>query len=492
MDQLFADGVTADLALNLSKELFMQIDSLTGRGEATLASFLVWLRSRIDNRAFGDAGEALLPPGCVRIMTIHQAKGLEFPAVAVPGIKKSASQGSGFFLSKQRGVFLGDKDDWGRGYKKLAEKEEEKIMQRQEERCLLYVAMTRAKDYLFVGSPYPEGKPERGGTPFVDVLKCAREEDAGTHEIRRIREVSPTDDMPDDMRDERTCSTASDEEISLMADWNSSRRDLQRLRGESPAKSSTLTFVTWRALETFDLCPLKYYYQYVAGMSEELGQLGEDRLEDDGFGGTAGGKPARFGPGGMTPMAFGTLIHKVLEETACGRSVTDQRVRELINQSNEPLQSLDEAAAHVSKIAEAFLRSSFGMVDHVECLEERFAVRLQRLVFRGVFDRVDRINGGYHVVDYKYGKEKKRYDFQIRFYAWAVTHIFNSNRVAGSLLFLGNDLHERRVRTNEESTAMVQALAEKLEEATALNQYQAAPGPVCDGCDFAGFCKHAG
>ncbi|MFH1755880.1 MAG: ATP-dependent helicase, partial [Candidatus Latescibacterota bacterium] len=258
--QLFADGVTADLALNLSKELFVQIDSLARRGETTLASFLAWLRSRIEDRAFGDAGEALLPPGCVRIMTIHQAKGLEFPAVAVPGIKTSPSQGSGFYLSKERGVFLGDKDDWGRGYKKIAEKDAEKLIHQQEERCLLYVAMTRAKDYLFVGSPYPQGRPDKGETPFVDVLACAHEEDITVHEIHRIPGMSKAGDT----RKESRYSTSSAEEISLLADWKSSRRALQELRQEPPRQHSALVFVNWRGLKIFEQCAMKYYYQYVA------------------------------------------------------------------------------------------------------------------------------------------------------------------------------------------------------------------------------------
>jgi DNA helicase-2/ATP-dependent DNA helicase PcrA len=484
--QLFVDGVPADIALNLSKELFMQIDSLAGRGEATLASFLAWLRSRIDNRAFGDSGEALLPPGCVSIMTIHQAKGLEFPAVAVPGIKKSASQGSGFFLSKKRGVFLGDKDDWGRGYKKLPEKEEEKMMQRQEERCLLYVAMTRAKDYLFVGSPYPEGKPDRGDTPFVDVLECAREEEAGTHEIRQIADVPVTDDMPA----EHTSSAGSDDEISLLADWNSSRRALQKLRGESPASSSTLTLVTWRALDTFKQCPLKYYYQYVAGMSEELGRLGEDRPEVDDFGGTAGGKTVKSGPGGMTTKAFGTMLHQLLHETMLGHIVTDERIDELIGQSGEAVRSRKKTAARAKDLLDAFHRTSFVDVDRVVGLEERFAVRQQRLILRGVFDRIDRIDGGYRVIDYKSGKKNEHYDFQICFYAWAIKRIFKNENVKGTLLFLGDEEPELTVETGEKETAKIDTLVEELEQAILSNQYHATPGTICKSCEQAGFCPY--
>jgi DNA helicase-2/ATP-dependent DNA helicase PcrA len=477
--QLFADGAAADLALNLSRELVVQVESLAGRGEASLASFLEWLRSKIEDRAFGISGEALLPPGCVRIMTIHQAKGLEFSAVAVPGIKQTSSQGSGFYLSKKLGVFLGDRDDWGRGYKKLAEKDAEKNMFKQEERCLLYVAMTRAKDYLFVSSPHPQGKPKRGETPFMDVLECVREGNGGVHEIRYIPGVSETTEVPAG----RMHSPASEGEIALLADWKSSRRALHEIRQESPRRFSALTFIGWRALKTFDRCPLKYYYQYVVGMSEELILLDEDR--------PLRGEWTTAGPGGMDPRAFGSMIHKILEEAMSGSGVTDERILELLNRSNQKEQAHDDAAVRTAQIMDAFQRSPFGTRDQVECLEERFAVRQQRLLFRGVVDRVDRTNGGYHVIDYKYGKEREDYDFQIRFYAWALRRIFETEHVAGSLLFLGDELRERKVDTGEVSCMKMQTVVDKLEEAISSNQYHATPGPACKSCELASFCPQA-
>jgi DNA helicase-2/ATP-dependent DNA helicase PcrA len=485
--QLFADGVPADLAMNLCKEMFVQVDALTAGGEVSLASFLEWLRSRIEDRSFGNAGEALLPPGRVRLMTIHQAKGLEFPAVAVPGIRTSSPQSSGFYLSKQRGIFLGDGDEWGRGYKDLAEREEDKHMLKQEERCLLYVAMTRAKEYLFIASPYPEGEADKGDTQFVDVLACVREGGIDALEIRSLTAPPVARRIPA----VHTHSREGGEELSRLEEWDFSRRALQELRREPPVAQPLLTFTGWRALQTFDRCPLKYHYRYVAGMSDELMQLVEDRSGEEEFVDRVRARPASLAPGGMEVRAFGTMMHKILEETMAGNPVTEERIRELITLSGETVQSLNDAAAHAGRVLEAFRRSPLALAERVECLEERFAVRRHRLVLRGVFDRVDRIDGGYRVVDYKYGREREDYDYQICFYVWALRRIFNNKHVEGILLFLGDELRERSVDTDLAAVDKVEEAIDRLESAIAANRFDATPGVVCGDCAFASFCPHA-
>jgi ATP-dependent exoDNAse (exonuclease V) beta subunit len=105
----------------------------------------------------------------VRIMTVHQAKGLEFPVVILAGLGSDVHGGDGseFMVSDdgRMGVFLkGSKhknceaDDlsWGPAAEILAE---ERAKEREEDVRLLYVAMTRAeKRLLLVGA-----RPRDGG-----------------------------------------------------------------------------------------------------------------------------------------------------------------------------------------------------------------------------------------------------------------------------------------------------------------------------------------
>lgn len=89
-------------------------------GESSLSSFLDYVACAVANEELAFSSKAM---EAVNVMTCHRSKGLEFPVVFVPGV--------------QLGVF--PNDDFIR--------QEEDI---EPERRLLYVAMTRAKERLYI------------------------------------------------------------------------------------------------------------------------------------------------------------------------------------------------------------------------------------------------------------------------------------------------------------------------------------------------------
>lgn len=122
------------------------------------------------------SGFVLLPPpsnlaGTVRALTVHSSKGLEFPVVILADVKDRRSQSSSFFCRKNQ-LWLPARDekgelDWSREDVKAA-KEDEARDQSAESARLLYVAMTRAQEALYVvDRPEPpqtddsEKKPKR-------------------------------------------------------------------------------------------------------------------------------------------------------------------------------------------------------------------------------------------------------------------------------------------------------------------------------------------
>ncbi len=81
-------------------------------------------------------------PNAVQIMTIFQSKGLEFPAVFVPGLNKNylpTSKPTGHFAATNKLIQSFPVKNVGRY-----------IAEEEDERRLMYVAITRAKKYLFV------------------------------------------------------------------------------------------------------------------------------------------------------------------------------------------------------------------------------------------------------------------------------------------------------------------------------------------------------
>lgn len=101
----------------------------------------------------------------VRIMTIHKSKGLEFPMVIVSGMGRRLNYtklGTGAALHKDIGIAMTLADYEGRWYKQtLLQRLMQKQVRReevQEEIRILYVALTRAKDILYMTGAVREGE----------------------------------------------------------------------------------------------------------------------------------------------------------------------------------------------------------------------------------------------------------------------------------------------------------------------------------------------
>lgn len=135
-----------------------------GGGGGGLSGFTRWVREYRENTDLPTADVEL--PGMeefVSVMTVHAAKGLEFPVVFIPGMDRKPRNNSGGFIAGMgeapenaisTRALLGDNPAYGR--LKETESEEEA----GEGRRLLYVAMTRAMDHLFM---YTGGKPGKEG-----------------------------------------------------------------------------------------------------------------------------------------------------------------------------------------------------------------------------------------------------------------------------------------------------------------------------------------
>ena len=123
-----------------------------------LRRYLAWVD--VQRRQDVRAREVVLPEtddDAVRVMTIHGAKGLEFPIVFLTGLNRRPPSDSGVKvlwggdgpeLKIRSGIVTA-------GYAELAARE--KMMEEAEELRLLYVAATRARDYLVVALHHKSG-----------------------------------------------------------------------------------------------------------------------------------------------------------------------------------------------------------------------------------------------------------------------------------------------------------------------------------------------
>jgi ATP-dependent helicase/nuclease subunit A len=138
---------------------------IQNRGYATLTR----IADHIDSLTAGDESNAVIEAlDAVNLMTVHASKGLEFPVVFVVNLAKGATgpprpirviaDGEGGEPSVSVGPFVSETDE--------AEREREK----HETRRLLYVALTRARDRLYLSSVLKNGLVQPGRGSLAEVL----------------------------------------------------------------------------------------------------------------------------------------------------------------------------------------------------------------------------------------------------------------------------------------------------------------------------------
>ncbi len=97
----------------------------------------------------------------VRILTIHAAKGLQFPMVFVPSLDETLGAGSGpVVIGEEGNVLTFHFEENSATRRKTDVFRMEALKQEEEEKRLFYVAVTRARDYLMMLGSHTTGRPK--------------------------------------------------------------------------------------------------------------------------------------------------------------------------------------------------------------------------------------------------------------------------------------------------------------------------------------------
>src|SRR5262245_13969435 len=135
---------------------------LARQGTTALDDVVRYLRDRAHDTTIRESEAQIVSQGddVVRLLTVHQAKGLEFDIVIIPDLAARTARGSSdrLFFSDRWGLLVGA----GYGLHRkplphaliLEEKKYEDDQQYEEEKRLLYVAVTRARKMLVLGEGF--------------------------------------------------------------------------------------------------------------------------------------------------------------------------------------------------------------------------------------------------------------------------------------------------------------------------------------------------
>jgi len=173
-------GVRLPQAWENLKKVRALLRRLQNRGYATLGR----LAAHLDRLAIGDDANAVIDAvDAVHLMTVHASKGLEFPVVFLVNLARgTASRRDPVRWSRDgMSVAVGDFE---------TDDEERPGREREETKRLLYVALTRARDRLYLVTTLKDGDVAPGRGSLADVLpasllrQCAGAAAAATVEWR--------------------------------------------------------------------------------------------------------------------------------------------------------------------------------------------------------------------------------------------------------------------------------------------------------------------
>lgn len=458
----------------LVDELAQARPQLDAAGVAQLLSRLADLGYR------GDAGAPLERDG-VQIMTVHQAKGLEFDAVFVIGLTHRNWPGPNRPGPDIPDALLPEA---------LPRDAEAHV---DESRRLAYVAMTRARTHLILswvrsgGSGIPQAPSRFVGEAMAAVPGAVVEIDDGGPSRRQLAAIGAARTRLEELTlqaarrrvADRTPDPAEEQQLAdALRDLVAARADaltpeperaaappLHRLPRPGVAASIT-------AIARYRSCPLQYRFAHVDRIpprpdaSREVGTAAHAALE------------AFFRPGAPEHEP-GVLVERFAAELARARIGTTPQARHALALAGERFPGLVERTRRSGALPVA--------------VERPFTLGIGPHRVHGRIDRVDRLPlGGFGLTDYKTGTPPPKGGdedgrFVMRLYLAGAREAWGIEPRVATLEYILEGENRRENPDASEIAAAVETARATLDE-IAAERFPAEPSWACRTCDYRLLC----
>ena len=487
-------------AANIEKLLRMAA-RFDEQGMATLYDFTARLRRLIDEEEQEGQGAAGRDRSAVQIMTIHAAKGLEFPVVILPHLHRRPQSDREPFVFADIGVAFTPRapedEDSARPPVSLVAAARQRAKAMAEEQRVLYVAATRARDILVLsGDP---ARAEGRGAPLEWILEAfGLDGTAAPHDlvvgIRTPVSVAAADGRTRDLLAHELTVKIRDG-LSFPAGKREAQTepDLAPPRvisGAPPARPRGEIYSATR-IRTYLECPSRYYLTYRLGYREERRRdIEEDELRE------------RSGSAELAGSAelLGTLFHGVMR-TVEATDGSDEAVAAACGSLlslEQPLAGTDNsraAVASVTRLVRGVLESGvWSAIRKGSDARTEFTVSAPfgRDYIVGTIDRMFRDEHGvWTVVDYKTDRipqeaiesRARIYLPQVQLYGLLVSMLQGVEAVNLMLLFAQ---HPDRPYTVAMDRASIDAFSRTVTDVVssiAEDRFSPYPGG-CEGCPF--------
>lgn len=481
--------------------------------ESTLEEFIKYMYQMGEQE--GESRDSLAAENAVEITTIHQSKGREFKMVFVPCVSRNRLPTT--YKSKKFNV----PDDLSRDKDGGADK---KAVHKNEERRLLYVAMTRAKDRLFItfSTRYGENVKDSKPSEFLGEDELDYENNkliaAGAHAgdstgapaekpgvverlvrdkqeqainavggmslntaVRRIVELSKIKYF--EMHGKlggfdpaAVLDTSGDEDGADMDD---------ELRGSKQGLLDADSFeFSASKIEAYERCPLLFKFRHVLEV------------------------PSRSSGASYKGIAVHAVLEKIGLRRMDGEDTSEEQAMELLEMhweddafdnkkaSDENKEAAKEMIYAVIKRDRDAAQSGSTIVG----VEKKFALELDEgLKFGGKMDRIDKaLDGSYTVIDYKTGKAKDirkiAENIQMNMYAMGTESIYDRLPAKAMQLYVP-DLKEVGFAIQKGQLDKQRGRIAEVAKAALRGEFDPTPSAkACHGCNYLDICddRHPG
>ncbi len=396
------------------------------------------------------------PADAVKLMTVHGAKGLEFPHVFVLRVNNKK-----FPATERPRVF-----EFPARLMKEGEPAEQFHI--QEERRLFYVALTRAQERLTLTTV-----TEKKGKMPVFIEDILMDSSLRRRDVRQMMPKLPA--VPENARAKGGSASASGELFpassgpgkifSQIVDWAETFH---------PAPPEPLT-LSPSAVNGYRTCPQQYLFGYLWSLKE----------------------------GPRASLSFGSIMHNTIKrflgELRKGNKLPFEEVQRIFDMEWRSVGFEDEyQEAEYKKDGIEQLRAFHAAVmaapPQVCEQERRFELPLENNVI--ISGRMDQVNSlgrnDVEIVDYKTGTPKKeslaKKDLQLSLYALAAKEIFEWNPVRLVFHYLQNNQVQVTTRDSKQ-LAEAQNVVQEAAADIRAGQFPPRPSPsVCRSCAYKPIC----
>jgi len=384
------------------------------------------------------------PQDAVQLMTVHAAKGLEFPCVFVLRVVSGSFAGGYKEALVEFPQQLRSKD--------TAAESDPKTLHKEEERRLFYVALTRAMDELYICGQFARGKDRTPPGYMRELLEKKNTALRGAIECTQLSQATLIERMH-----------AAAEPVPLISQW------VQL----PPRADARLHELSASAIDQYERCPLAY-------------KLNRDwRIPEEP----------------VARMQFGAAMHLAIKAHFDGVSAGRPRVEETViacfldefakTKIDEEIQRElyeKEGREQLTRFLRSNLATPRGKILQTE---QSFPFAVGNATVRTRMDRLDQVRDDeVAIVDYKTGKPKTQEDaddsLQLSIYALAARHM---GLKAASLVFI--NLENCTAVESSRTADQLRKTEDKVVEVAAkiaAGEFDPKPSLACNGCSYHGIC----